>query len=670
MTTKCSEDTEEALPTDSEERSIDQPDAEHLSETEEDAQNHIYQLFDSDDEDFQRRCALLEAIVNAETRDEKRKAEQEGCEKYHQHRTISKKQLRRYVKRYLNKEFHTLTPGRKDKGQFRKYKEWYDFIIGYYKWGQQDGSRMNIHQVYTHLNSLALQGEKLKDSKFNKKFKKFPKVREDLIQGDHPTDPTIRKYIKHHLAQKPSKPRHPGSPFEGQILQTIDDTIELIHSGKAWQCDHTQLDVLVVDDNNEFIYKTDKNGKEILGRPYITIVQDAFSGCVMGFHLGLEQAGSHEVALALRHSILPKSYDAKFSNGLDFDINQYWKVYGLPEYFVTDRAKEFKSEHMRHVARQLDFKLRLRSFPQAGGLVETIFDKFNKELLSLLPGYTGSNVQKRPDNAENFACITLDELEMLVVRYLSLHWNNHNYPKNERQIHTQKRIRYDRWKAHLLTEPQKFEERELDVCLLKSSNTRKVEKRGFINAWCLKYHGDCLTEYIGKEIRFRYDQRNVTRVLAYTLSTGTDPEQFIGVLQARDLDRLQISLKELEWMKDKLEKQGKKVNHHAILAIAQERLATAEFVDKKRSERRRTKRRQTQAKRNVDTNQSKVTELFPDDQKKQAKPAQKKENSISPQPNQPKVNSRLKTVKSLKKKGKRHLDKPIIDWERSFQEDW
>ena len=618
----------------------------------------VFELFDSDDEDYRRRCELIEAIVNAPTLDAKRKAQAEGCTNFHRDKTISKRQLSRYVNRYLRKEFHLLVPGRKDKGQFRKGQQWYDFIIKLYEWGQRDGSRMNIHQVYTHLNALSLQGEKLYESRFNKKFKGFPQVREDLVKGEYPTDPTIRKYINYHLSRKSPKARHPGAPFFGQVLQTVDGVIELTHSGQAWQCDHTKLDVLVVDDNQEFIYEVDKNGKEILGRPYITIIQDAFSGCIMGFHLGLEQAGSHEVALALRHAILPKSYDPRFSEDLDFDVNQYWKLHGTPEHFVTDRAREFKSLHIKHVARQLDFTLSYRSFPQAGGLVENVFDKFNKELLSLLPGYTGSNVKTRPDNAEKFVCITLNELEVAIVRYLALHWNNHNYPKSEQQIDEPRRIRYDRWNAHLLLEPSIREERELDVCLLKEGKAHKVEQLGFINAWRMKYQGDCLKQYIGQKICFRYDERNVMHLMAYTLGTGNTSEKFIGILSIRDLDRLQISLEELRWMQGKLDQQGKKTNEHAILAIAQERLSMHDFVEKKRSEMRRAKRKKAQAKRDQETNQSKLTELFPDKNKKQDIPLQQKSKETSN-----KTQSEAKPKKPVKRGSQRRFDKSIMDWD-------
>jgi putative transposase len=60
----------------------------------------------------------------------------------------------------------------------------------------------------------------------------------------------------------------------------------------------------------------------------------------------------------------------------------------------------------------------LRYRPSEGGIVERPFGTLNTDLFSTLPGYTGSNVQERPEEAEKEACLTLRELERLLVRYL------------------------------------------------------------------------------------------------------------------------------------------------------------------------------------------------------------------------------------------------------------
>ncbi|OBQ12811.1 MAG: hypothetical protein AN482_06325 [Anabaena sp. LE011-02] len=47
----------------------------------------------------------------------------------------------------------------------------------------------------------------------------------------------------------------------------------------------------------------------------------------------------------------------------------------------------------------------------------------NDQLFSTLPGYTGSNVQERPEDAEKDAKLTLRELEQLIVCYIVDRYN-------------------------------------------------------------------------------------------------------------------------------------------------------------------------------------------------------------------------------------------------------
>ena len=72
------------------------------------------------------------------------------------------------------------------------------------------------------------------------------------------------------------------------------------------------------------IFQLDDTGEEVIGRPYITLIMDSYSGCVLGFYLGFEAAGAHEVGLALRHAILPKQYEP------EYNLQETWNVFGIP----------------------------------------------------------------------------------------------------------------------------------------------------------------------------------------------------------------------------------------------------------------------------------------------------------------------------------------------------
>lgn len=182
--------------------------------------------------------------------------------------------------------------------------------------------------------------------------------------------------------------------------------ISIEWSNQVWQCDHTKVDVLVID-----------AAGEILGRPTLTLVVDTYSRCIMGIHLGFDAPSAQVVCLALRHAVLPKQY------GPAYELQQQWGTYGLPQYLYTDGGKDFRSQHLEQVATELGIVLCLRRKPSDGGIVERPFGTLNTQFFSTLPGYVSSNVAKRSPKAETEACLTLLQLEQLLVRYLVDNYN-------------------------------------------------------------------------------------------------------------------------------------------------------------------------------------------------------------------------------------------------------
>ncbi|MBD2301188.1 Mu transposase C-terminal domain-containing protein [Nostoc sp. FACHB-190] len=621
--------------------------AEETAQTDEKQTKHL--LVNEDSPEYLKKVDLIDAIRQAPNKAARRDAIADAAKALGK----STRTIKRMVEKVEQVGVATLAVGRKDKGQYRISKQWHDFIVKLHKWGHREGSRINHNQIFGYLKALASKGKKLEDQKYNEKFKDYSQVREDLIAGHYPSHVTVYKVINSYLEEKNKTVRHPGSPIEGQIIQTTEEILEITHSNQIWQIDHTKLDILL-------IYEDDK---KVIGRPYITLVMDSYSGCVTGFYLGFEAAGSHEVGLALRHAILPKYY------GEEYELQKTWEVYGIPEYVVTDRAKEFKSEHLKQISLQLDFKRRLRAFPQAGGLIESIFDKINKEILSLYGGYTGSSVEERPPEAEKTACITLDQLEKILVRYFVDHYNHHDYPR----VKNQKRI--ERWKSgFLLEEPELIDERELDICLMKIA-IRNVEKYGSVNFLGWVYQGDCLLKYEAKQVSLRYDKRNITTVLAYTRPINGEPGEFIGVIHARDCEQERMSLGELNYIKKKLRNAGKEVDNSSIL---NERLSRFEDVEQTRKDRRRQRRKKAQQEHEVKTNKSKVVELFPENQVPEEVTTSEKilvSNSFDPDsPNI--VNSIDKQVIHEKPatnqtaKAKRRPKLGVKDWNQFMRDNW
>lgn len=132
-----------------------------------------------------------------------------------------------------------------------------------------------------------------------------------------------------------------GSRLSVKTRDGKDLSVE--YSNHVWQCDHTRVDVLLVD----------RNGA-ILSRPWLTTVIDTYSRCIMGFNLGYNAPSSQVVALALRHAILPKQYDSQYQLHCD------WGTYGKPEHFYTNGGKDFRSNHLQQISVQLGLVCHLR----------------------------------------------------------------------------------------------------------------------------------------------------------------------------------------------------------------------------------------------------------------------------------------------------------------------
>jgi len=335
------------------------------------------------------------------------------------------------------------------------------------------------------------------------------------------------------------------------------------YSNHIWQCDHTRADILLVDQHGE-----------LLARPWLTTVIDTYSRCIIGINLGFDAPSSQVVALALRHAILPKKY------GAEYGLHEEWGTYGKPEHFFTDGGKDFRSNHLQQIGVQLGFACHLRDRPSEGGIVERPFGTFNTDLFSTLPGYTGSNVQERPEEAEKEACLTLRELERLLVRYIVDKYNQSIDARLGDQT------RYQRWEAGLIVAPNLISEEDLRICLMKQTR-RSIYRGGYLQFENITYRGENLAGYAGESVVLRFDPKDITTILVYR-QTGSQ-EEFLARAYAQDLETEQLSLDEAKAMNHKIRQAGKEISNRSILAEVRDRET---FVKQKKTKKERQKEEQ------------------------------------------------------------------------------
>lgn len=150
------------------------------------------------------------------------------------------------------------------------------------------------------------------------------------------------------------------------------------------EIDHTPLDLILLDDELSIP----------LGRPYLTLMVDVFSGCVLGFHLSYRSPSYVSAAKAIVHAIKPKSL-----KNIEIELQNDWPCFGKIENLVVDNGAEFWSKSLEHACREAGINIQYNSVrkPWLKPFVERFFGMINETFLTEMPGKTFSNILAKED---------------------------------------------------------------------------------------------------------------------------------------------------------------------------------------------------------------------------------------------------------------------------------
>lgn len=416
--------------------------------------------------------------------------------------------------------------GRSDCGKRRLDEAWTAYIVQTYRAGNRGGRRMSRAQVAVRVAARALE------------------------VGDRhpPSRASVYRVLQSEIDQQEVRSRVRSIGWQGEtlVLKTREGLeVEVKESNQVWQCDHTRVDLMVVDQVGA-----------VLGRPWLSTIVDTYSRCIIGLHLGMEAPSAVVVCLALRHAILPKQYSAAY------ELTQLWGTYGLPQYLYTDGGKEFHAKHLEQVANELKIVLCQRRYPAEGGIVERPFGTLNSELFATLPGYTGNGTKRRPKQAETNASLTLMQLEKQIVRYIVDRYNQNLDARMGNQS------RLGRWESARLAQLPLLGERELDLCLMRQER-RRVYRSGYVQFANLSYQGEHLAGYAGEEVVLRYNPRDITTLLVYQQQGNKDV--FLTRAHAVGLETESLSLAEAQAISRRVRAAGKLVTNQSVLTEVQDR---------------------------------------------------------------------------------------------------
>ena len=482
---------------------------------------------------------------------------------------ISTRQVERLLKQYIKDELpETTGVQRSDKGKHRISEYWEEFVKTTYHKSIKDKHPLSATEIVREVKRHAI-------------------VDLGLEEGDYPHPATIYRILKPLIEHENRKKRVRNSGSGSWLaVETRDGKfLKAEFSNQIVQCDHTKLDIRLVGSDRVLLPE----------RPWITTVVDTFSSCVIGYHLWRKQPGSQEVALALRHAILPKDYPS------EYELEKPWQICGPPlQYFFTDGGKDFRSKHLKAIGKKLDFQCELRDRPPQGGIVERVFKTINTQVLMGLPGYTGPNVQERPEQAEKEACLTIHDLDKILAQFFCDDYNHQPYPKDPRDT------RFERWfKGMGRKLPEVPDERELDICLMKEAQ-RVVQAHGSVQFENLTYRGESLRQHGGKYVTLLYDPDHILTLFVYSQETDDKLGDFLGYAHAINMDSQDLSLDELKTLnKERSKARRDHSNYDALLALGKrKKLAEERKQDKKDKQRAEQKRLRQSSKKD-----SKVVKL-------------------------------------------------------------
>ena len=289
------------------------------------------------------------------------------------------------------------------------------------------------------------------------------------------------------------------------------ERFELVYRREAerpneiWQADHTQLDLLIVDERGRS------------ARPWLTVIEDDHSRAIAGYVVFLAAPSALQTALALHQAIWRKPQSA-------------WPVCGIPDILYTDHGSDFTSQHLEQVCADLHVRLvhSTAGVPQGRGKLERLFGTIASELLCGLPGQlpAGSSRPVTPP------ALSLAAFDHAIERFLVEDYNQ--------RAHSETRaVPAARWAARgwLPRMPDSLE--QLDLLLLTVARPRVVQRDGIRFAG-QRYLDLTLADYVGEPVTIRYDPRDVGEIRVY------HDDEFVCRAVSPELARQTISLKDLQ----------------------------------------------------------------------------------------------------------------------------
>ncbi|MCG3825937.1 Mu transposase C-terminal domain-containing protein [Photobacterium damselae] len=176
-----------------------------------------------------------------------------------------------------------------------------------------------------------------------------------------------------------------GKRYADREFRSVGQQIAATKPMEYVEIDHTPLPVILIDDELDVP----------LGRPYLTMLYDRFSKCVVGLSVNFRDPSFDSVRKALLNTLLDKSWLKESYPSIKND----WPCHGKIDYLVVDNGAEFWSDSLENSLRPFvtDILYSQAAKPWRKTGIEKLFDQLNKGLTNSLPGKTFTNPTQLKD---------------------------------------------------------------------------------------------------------------------------------------------------------------------------------------------------------------------------------------------------------------------------------
>lgn len=187
---------------------------------------------------------------------------------------------------------------------------------------------------------------------------------------------TILRRIQRHEGYATTRARQGKRKADGTFLP-VGKPPKAKRVNEVWYIDHTRLDGHLVLGGKD---------RSVIGRPWVTIVVDAFSRLIVGIFISFIPPSIHSASAALKNAIRSKLYVSEDHP----HVEGTWAAMGLPRAVVCDRALEFTGGSFERSCAALGIQVVWcpRHRPQWKGIVERTIHTFNTDFVVNMPGAT------------------------------------------------------------------------------------------------------------------------------------------------------------------------------------------------------------------------------------------------------------------------------------------